>query len=154
MKKIQRKKKTVIIIQPFNKVKHLWFFKDCIIFWAMSLELFCRCWSPHQWPYQSTVCYPQACRPQTSWNQKVCDTDSNYLTTHQSGKYPRAGHTPLLKHCKTPHNPLQGGLSPWGTNLLCSPLCLEIKATFSVSFNSVSTFLFGIGLQRQSLKDQ
>ena len=44
----------------------------------------------------------------------------------------------------TPHYPLQGGPSPWDTRLLCSPLCLAMKATFSVSSNSVSAFLFGI----------
>ena len=31
---------------------------------------------------------------------------------------------------------------------MCSPLCLAIKATFSVSSNSVSMFLFGTGSSR------
>ena len=47
--------------------------------------------------------------------------------------------------------PSKGGCghSLWGTSLLCFPLCLAIKATFSVSSNSVSAFLFSIGVQRQ-----
>ena len=52
--------------------------------------------------------------------------------------------------------PSKGG-EGWGATVLealafcvCSPLCLAIAMTFSVSSNSVSTCLFGIGVQRQS----
>ena len=41
------------------------------------------------------------------------------LATHQSEECPRADHALLLKHYKTPHYPLQGGHSPWGTSRLC-----------------------------------
>ena len=41
----------------------------------ISFELFCRNWNPHRWK-ELTVCYPQALRPQISWNQKVDDVDS------------------------------------------------------------------------------
>ena len=83
--KIQRKGKTIqqdriMIDYPFNKAKDPYsvFLQGReIIFWARSLELFCRCWSPTGWK-KSSVCFPQAHRPLTGWNQKVDDADSQW----------------------------------------------------------------------------
>ena len=47
------------------------------------------------------------------------------------------------------NTPSKGAHSTWDTSLLGSPLSLAIKATFSVSYNSESAFLFGISVQRQ-----
>ena len=76
----------------------------------------------------------------------------DYLTANQSEERPRADHTLLLEHYKTPHYPLQGGThSLEDVSPLWPPLSGKaIKATlFYLTPNSVSSllfaFLFGTG---------
>jgi len=115
----------------------------------MSLGLFCRCWSPAGWK-KSPGCCPPARRSQTVGTRWLMNLTPTYLATHQSGKCHE-----LITPCSP--NTIRlltmpskgGGHSPWGTSLLCFPLCLASKATSSVSSNSVSEFLFGIHVQRQ-----
>ena len=68
------------------------------------------------------------------------------LTTHPSGKCPRAESALLPDTLRCLTAPCRGH-SPGGASLLC-PL-FAIRATFSVSSNSDSVFLFGLSGQRQ-----
>ena len=115
----------------------------------MSLELFCRCRSPHQME-EVPMCCPQACRSQTGWNRKVDDTDSQSSPHTPIRKMSRSWSRALLpEHYKPPHYPLQGEHSPRGAILLF-PSMPDNSSYFSLSSNSVSVFLFGISVQRQA----
>lgn len=59
----------------------------------MSFKLFCRYfWNPTGWK-MLTICWPQAQRPQTAWNQKVVDVGSCY---QKNAWAHHAHHSPLL----------------------------------------------------------
>ena len=97
----------------------------------MSLELFGRCWSPHQ-VKEVAVCCPQACRPQTGWNQKVDDADSQWPHHSPVSKISRSwSHTaPQTLEDSSPPPGGAGGRgvhSPWGTSLLCSLFAWQLK---------------------------
>ena len=83
--------------------------------------------------------------------RKLIMLTSNYLTTNQSGKGPGAevDHTLLLEHGRVLITPSRSGEPSPEALACCVPSCLPSKATFSVSFNSVSMFLLSICVQRQ-----
>ena len=60
-----------------------------IIFWAVSFELFCTYWDPHQM---------EARRPQTGWNQKADDADSHQPMRRMSG-VDHTRHNPAPSPC-------------------------------------------------------
>ena len=111
-------------------------------------ELFCRYWNPSRWE-KLMVCCPQACRPQTSWNQKVDDADS-HLPHHQPIRRMSTSWSPSLNHYyTTPHYILQVGthsfedISPLWPPLPGKAIKLFFSASpksLSLRYNSVSGY--------------
>ena len=98
-----------------------------------SLSCFADTESPTRWE-MLTVCCSQACRPQTGWNQKVDDADSQ-LPHHQPIRRTYELITPSLNHYyKTVHYlPQVGTHSSEGISLLWPPLPGKAKLFFSTS---------------------
>ena len=110
-KKYREKKKT-IIIQTFNKIKDLQFFKHyrkysepCPLSYVAGAE------APLGGRSQLYAAHKHS-DPRLIGTKRSMMLIPSYLTTHQSGKCPQIDHILLLKHYKTPHYPLQGGHSP------------------------------------------
>lgn len=61
------------------------------ILWTISLSPFADTEIHARWE-NFKICYPQACRPQTSWSQKV---DGAAAHSPQSEECLQADHTPL-----------------------------------------------------------
>lgn len=130
MKKIQRKKKTVII-QPFSKVNDLQFFKDYTSYpKPCPWSCFAGAKASSRWKRLAGCC-PQACGPQTSRNQRVEDADSQLPHHPPIRKMSMSCWAPLLKHHKIPHYPLRGRGTVPEALACCVPLCAwQLKLLF------------------------
>ena len=84
-----------------------------MIFWAISFELFCRSWNPHQVEEVNSTC-PQAHRPQISW--KVDDAGS------QLPHYQPIGKMSMSWPCPAPWTPLVCSVPPPGCDRVLRPL--------------------------------
>lgn len=78
----------------------------------------------------STVCCSKAHKPQISWTQKADNADSQ-LPHHANWENVHELITCFPNILRFLTSPSKRGRSPWGTRLMCSPLCLAIKTTFS-----------------------
>ena len=120
----QQNNKTLAIKQsqgPSVLHQGLW-----IIFWATSFELFCRYSNPHQ--VEEVNCLQ---RPQTCWNQKADDADSQPIR-RKSQSRPHPAPWALLDSSL----PLQGGHTVLRALASCSPLCLAKHESYSFRLHS------------------